>query len=165
MCNKYSKFINWAKNNNWVLIEKSEHSFNISDEVKLKYKSIPNEYVEFLKIVKRLIAPSEKTWFLCEDEYNNNSDTPFKWNEFELLSLEAAGEDDNWKEDISLWWEKFFPIILSVDEEYSFYAIDLRNSNGVIVKGSEPEFEEVEEVADNIEHFFELIMSNNITIY
>ena len=164
MSKKYSEFIKWAKEKNWGLIEKNESSLKLNDEITLRYKGIPNEYIEFLKIVKQLISPSEKTWFLCEDEYNDNSDIAFKWNEFELLSLEVAIDDDEWKSEITSWWNKKLPIVMSVDDGYSFYAIDLSNNKGTIVKGDEPEFEEVEEVASNIEDFFELIMLNKIEI-
>ena len=60
------------------------------------------------------------------------------------------------------WWGEKLPIVMSVDGGYSFYAIDLSNNKGTIVKGYEPEFEEVEEVASSIEEFFELIMLNKI---
>lgn len=116
------------------------------------------------KIVKQLISPNEKTWFLCEDEYNNNSDIAFKWNEFELLSLEVAEDDDEWRSEITSWWDKKLPIVMSVNDGYSFYAIDLSNDKGAIVRGYEPEFEEVEKVANTIEDFFELIMLNKIEI-
>lgn len=160
---KFIEFINWAKENNWNLIEKNEISLKLKDDVALRYKGILGEYIELLKRVKQLISPSEKTWFLCEDEYNGNSDIAFKWNEFELLSLEVAEDDDEWKSEIILWWDEKLPIVMSVDGGYSFYAIDL-NNKGTIVKGYEPEFEEVEEVASSIEEFFELIMSNKIEI-
>ena len=164
MGKKYTEFINWSKENNWGVIEKNEISLNLKKDITLRYKGIPDEYIEFLKRVKQLIAPSEKTWFLCEDEYNNNSDIAFKWNEFELLSLEVAEDDDEWKSEIISWWDKKLPIVMSVDDGYSFYAIDLSNNECKIVKGYEPEFEEVEEVANNIEDFFELIMLNKIEI-
>ncbi len=162
MKKKYMEFINWAKENNWNLIEKNEISLKLKDDVALRYKSISSEYIELLKRVKQLISPSEKTWFLCEDEYNGNSDIAFKWNEFELLSLEVVEDDDEWKSEIISWWDEKLPIVMSVDGGYSFYAIDLSNNKGTIVKGYEPEFEEVEEVASSIEEFFELIMLNKI---
>ena len=162
MKKKYMEFINWAKENNWNLIEKNEISLKLKDDVALRYKSISSEYIELLKRVKQLISSSEKTWFLCEDEYNGNSDITFKWNEFELLSLEVAEDNDEWKLEIISWWDEKLPIVMSVDGGYSFYAIDLSNNKGTIVKGYEPEFEEVEEVASSIEEFFELIMLNKI---
>ncbi|MED4531270.1 hypothetical protein [Metabacillus fastidiosus] len=91
-------------------------------------------------------------------------DIALKWNEFELISLEAAGGDNKWKSDITLWWDKYLPIVMSVDGSYSFYAIDLTNDIGAIVHGYEPEFEEVEKVAANLDGLFELIMSNKIKL-
>ena len=164
MSKKYIEFIKWAKDNNWNVIDKTEYSLTLEDEILSRYKEIPNEYLELLKMVKQLTSPSEKTWFICEDEYNNKSDIAFKWNEFEALSLEAAGDDDEWKMEIISWWDNHLPIVMSVDGGYSFYAIDLCNDKGSIVKGYEPEFEEVVKVANDIEEFFNLIMLYKIDI-
>ncbi len=103
---------------------------------------------------------NETTWFICENEFNNSSDTEFKWNEYELLSLEAAMEDAVWKSEITTWWDNHLPIVMSVEGGYSFYAIDL--TSGAIVRGYEPEFEEVDKVANNLEEFLGLMMSNSI---
>ena len=46
----------------------------------------------------------------------------------------------------------------------TIYAIDLTDDKECIVKGYEPELEEVEKVADRIEEFFDLIVSNEIEI-
>jgi len=116
----------------------------LSDSIVSRYKEIPQGYLEFLKNIKQCIAPSEKTWFICENEYNNNSDVAFKWNEFELLSLEAAENDKEWRAKIISWWDKHLPIVMSVHGGYSFYAINLTGNTGSIVQGFEPEFEEVE---------------------
>ncbi len=32
------------------------------------------------------------------------------------------------------WWDEKLPIVMSVDGGYSFYAIDLSNNKGTIVK-------------------------------
>lgn len=164
MGKKYSEFIRWAKKNGWDIIEKYEYELNLDSGIMFRFKEIPQGYLEFLKMVKQCITPNEKTWFICEDEYNNNSDIPFKWNEFETLSLEAAEKDEEWKSEITAWWDKHLPIVMSVNNGYSFYAIDLTNDIGAIVQGYEPEFEEVEKIANNLEEFFELIMSNAIEI-
>ncbi|MFQ9546146.1 MAG: hypothetical protein ACLR02_14135 [Clostridium sp.] len=46
---------------------------------------------------------------------------------FILLSLEVAEDNDEWKLEIISWWDEKLPIVMSVDGEYSFYAIDLSN--------------------------------------
>ena len=134
MKKKYMEFINWAKENNWNLIEKNEISLKLKDDVALRYKSISSEYIELLKRVKQLISPSEKTWFLCEDEYNGNSDITFKWNEFELLSLEVAEDDDEWKSEIISWWDEKLPIVGLMSISWTqkvklFYAVLLANNS------------------------------------
>jgi len=164
MNKRCSEFISWAKDNGWDITLKSESGLELGDSIISRYKEIPPNYVEFLKRVKQCIAPNEKTWFICEDEYNNNSNIAFKWNEFELLSLEAAENDKEWKTEIVSWWDKHLPIVMSVDEGYSFYAIDLNDNIGSIVQGFEPEFEEVEKIANNIEDFLELIITGTIEL-
>ena len=161
MCND---FIYWAKDHGWDIVIKSDALLELNNNITSRYGSIPRSYTKFLKKVKRCISPGEKTWFLCEDEYNNNSDIAFKWNEFEILSLEVAKNDNEWKYEIASWWDRYLPIVLSVDDGYSFFAIDLANDIGTIVQGFEPEFEEVEKIANSLEDFFRLIMSNAIKI-
>ncbi|MBP1994679.1 SMI1/KNR4 family protein [Paenibacillus eucommiae] len=162
MNKKIGEFMIWANENGWDITKKSGFQLNLNSSIISRYKGIPNEYLDFLSVVEKCITPNEKTWFICEDEFNNSSDIAFKWNEYELLSLEAAMDDYIWKSEITTWWDNHLPIVMSVDGGYSFYAIDLTNDRGAIVRGYEPEFEEVEKVASTLEQFFELIMSNSI---
>ncbi|WP_042169640.1 SMI1/KNR4 family protein [Paenibacillus gorillae] len=163
MHTKINDFIIWANENGWDIAKKSEPQLNLDSSITSRYKTIPNDYLEFLSVVAKCITPNEMTWFICEDEFNNSSDSEFKWNEYELLSLEAA-DDDSWKSEITAWWNNYLPIVMSVDGGYSFYAIDLANDKGAIVRGTEPEFEEAEKVANTLEEFFELMMSNSIEL-
>jgi hypothetical protein len=79
-----------------------------------------------------------------------------------MLSLEAAMDDEIWKSEITAWWDRYLPIVMSVEDGYSFYAIDVTEDQGAVVRGSEPEFEEVDKVANSFEQFLEFIMSNAI---
>ncbi len=160
MINKIGKFMIWANDNGWDIAKKSGLQLNLDSSIIARYKEIPNEYLEFLSVVEKCVTPNETTWFICENEFNNSSDTEFKWNEYELLSLEAAMEDAVWKSEITTWWDNHLPIVMSVEGGYSFYAIDL--TSGAIVRGYEPEFEEVDKVANNLEEFLGLMMSNSI---
>lgn len=158
------EFIEWAKVNCWDIKVSGNCVVNLCNEVTERYKSIPYEYFEFLKQVKQCISCSEKSWFLCEEEYNGKSDIEFKWNEFEILGLEAAEDDIEWKNEIQKFWDRYFPILISVDNGYSFYAIDMESENGTIVYGSEPEFEEVDVVADSFIEFLEIIVNGKIEL-
>ncbi len=84
--------------------------------------------------------------------------------EFEELSLEVAEGDDEWKEEIKRWWDKKLPIIISVRDGYSFFAIDLENDCGNIVKGEEPEFEETEIVASSFYEFLDMLINGEMII-
>jgi len=164
MTKKMDEFMNWALENGWDLTRKAEIQLNLDSSIMARYNEIPSEYLDFLRIVEKCISPNEMTWFICEDEFNQRSDSEFKWNEFELLSLEAAMDDHKWQSEITAWWDNYLPIVMSVDGGYSYYAIDLTHDKGAIVRGYEPEFEEVEKAANNFEHFLELIMSNSLEV-
>ena len=157
-------FIEWAENNDWHVVRKNSETLNLSKKFTKRYTQIPYEYQEFLMCVDEFVSPSEKIWFLCESDYNNKSNSAFKWNEYEIISLDAAGKDRNWKREIISWWDKYLPIVMSVQDGYSYYAIDLYNEKGAIVEGCEPEFEEVTKIADNLEDFFDLIIKNKISM-
>ncbi len=156
------EFIEWAKVNSWEINEND--TVNLCNEVIGRYKVIPYEYLEFIKQIKQCISSSKKSWLICEEEYNGKSDIAFKWNDFEILSLEAAENDLEWKSEIKNWWNRYFPILMSVNNGYSFYAIDTEDEKGAIVYGSEPEFEEVDIVADNFMEFLDMIVNKEIEL-
>jgi hypothetical protein len=164
MLSNIKEFLEWSKINSWDITDNKNHTVCLCDEVKGRYMPIPYGYLEFLKEIKQCISPSEKSWFLCEDEYNGKSDIAFKWDEFEILSLEAAEDDTEWKSDIQKWWDRYFPILMSVNNGYSFYAIDMQSEKGTIVYGSEPEFEEIDIIADNFMEFLAMIMNKEIEL-
>lgn len=99
----------------------------------------------------------------CSRDYAAESEYDFKWNEFEEMSLEAAQGDEEWQSEIEEWWRDKLPIIISVRDGYSYYAIDTGNG-GEIINGFEPEFEEATVVADNYDDFLRRIMSGEIVL-
>ena len=159
-----NKFNEWLKTQGWNVETKETMDLDLNDEFINRYSGIGCEYEEFLKFFERVISSDEKTWFLCSKEYNNISEIAFKWNEFEELSLEVAEGDDEWKEEIKQWWNKKLPIIMSVRDGYSFFAIDLENDCGNIVKGEEPEFEETEIVASSFYGFLDMLINGELII-
>ena len=93
----------------------------------------------------RCANKAETAWFLCQPDYDGTSDSAYRWNEFELQSLEAAEGDDDWRREITRFWDRHFPIFLSVKAGYSFLALRLTEPDyGAVVYGHEPEYEEVD---------------------
>lgn len=83
-------FITWAELSGWMVTLKSEPELHLNQQWIARYKIIPDEYASFLRLVSQCMSTSEQTWFLCEADYNNSSNSEFHWNEYELISLEAC---------------------------------------------------------------------------
>ncbi|WP_128658364.1 SMI1/KNR4 family protein [Paenibacillus sp. 598K] len=159
MSDKCDVFLQWAREHGWAIVDNKRGEVQLNEEFLARYKEIPADYLQLLTIVSECVAPDEQTWFLCESDYNGSSDAEFRWDEFERLSLEAAAGDEAWASEIIAWWDRHLPIVLSVDGEYSFYAVEL--ATGAIVHGAEPEFEEVDVVAPHLEAFYDYLMEHN----
>ncbi|WP_342547986.1 SMI1/KNR4 family protein [Paenibacillus sp. FSL P2-0089] len=155
------EFMTWAEANGWEIRKKSGAQLHLNSGITSRYKGLPKEYSDFLSVVETCVAPGEQTWFICEAEFNHSAETEFRWNEFEMLSVEAAAGDPAWQSEITAWWDHHLPIVMSVKDGYSFYAIDLTTDSGAIVHGCEPEFEEVEQVADSFGEFLAWMMSDS----
>lgn len=120
-----------------------------------RFTSIPNDYRNFLNQFSLLVNKNETTWFNSISDFNEtNNESEFKWNEFELISIAAFEDDPKEQDKIKLFWNNHLPIILSVQNGYSFFAIGTNNENfGKIYYGEEPEFEEVALIADDLKSF------------
>lgn len=153
------EFMTWAEEKGWEIRRKSGSQLHLDNGITSRYTGLPDGYLEFLKVVETCVAPDEQTWFIGEAEFNHSAETEFRWNEFELLSLEAAAGDSAWQSEITAWWDHHLPIVMSVEDGYSFYAI--ATDSGAIVHGCEPEFEEVEKVSDSFGEFLAWMMSNS----
>lgn len=164
MNNTIGNFIKWAEVEGWNLRYKIESNKVLPVYITERFQNIPDDFKAFLGMVDTLISSDEKAWFLSVNDYNGNSDLAFCWNEFEKLSLDSAETDNEWKQEITKFWDRYLPIIISVRGEYLYYAIDTTSSNGAVVYGLEPEFEEVTEIANSFKEFLELIMKNIIEI-
>lgn len=160
----FKNFYEWLKQQNWQITLNEENKVKLNKEFTNRYPNINNEYMEFLKYFVEIVSEDEKTWFICSSEYNNISESAFRWNEFEELSLEAAEDDNEWKEEIRQWWDKKLPIIMSLRDGYSFFAIDLEENCGNVVRGEEPEFEEAEVVANDFFEFIDKVINGEIII-
>jgi hypothetical protein len=158
---KINNFINWAKNNRWNTIIEKNNIKNLPENILARY-NIPDEYKTFLENIKMCINSEENIWFLCIDDYLEKSESTFRWNEFEIISLEAADDDAELINKIKNYWNKHLPIIFNVKGEYEYYAVNVENKK--IVYGYEPEFEESEIVANNFRELLDKIINNEIKL-
>ncbi len=154
-----NRFIEWAKKENWNIIQNSVRN-QIPEQIVKRY-TIPYDWFNFISNFSSCSNQSDTKWFLTFYDFYLKKDG-FQWNEFELQSLECAENDSELKKNIISYCDKHLPIFMSVDGEYSYYAINTENGN--VVFGIEPEHEESDIIAPNFNYFIEKIISNEIKL-
>lgn len=139
-------------------VKKYTHEIEISKSLLNRYKNLPTEYLTFLKKFKEIVNETHTTWFNLSKEFNGTTENEFKWNEFELLSIEWSEEDVDELTTIAEFWNKHIPVIMSVKDQYQFLAICLEKEKyGEIVHGTEPAFENVTKICNDFNELVDLL--------
>ncbi|MQP35807.1 hypothetical protein GEO20_28075 [Rhodococcus erythropolis] len=97
-----------------------------------------------------LASSDDQVWFLSAENYAGGvgvSDEAFPWNAFRHESLAVASGPAE-RAAINAFWSTHLPILLSVRNGYEYLALA---PDGQVVRGGEPEFEEVTVVATDFE--------------
>lgn len=152
-----TNFDTWAQENNWKIVKNNN---TLPKEIIDRYKNIPEDWLDFIDGYGSIMNGKENIWFLTAESYYPKSDDEWRYNEFELISLDAATGDDDFISEVIDFWNNHLPIIMSVGNGYEYYAIELDSGN--IVCGFEPEFEEAEIVADSFSTFLKMLMNNEL---
>jgi hypothetical protein len=134
----------------WQCIEVDQKR-EFPEHIRKRYKCIPREYIEFVESLMECTNTTNTQWFLSLDDFAGTSGYAFAWDEWERMSLESAEEDPELIRSIREFWDAHLPIHFDVSDGYAYHAIRL--SDGVVVAGREPEFEETEEVASSFLDF------------
>ncbi|WP_448135085.1 SMI1/KNR4 family protein [Stenotrophomonas rhizophila] len=153
----HAEFMNFLVSKGWLLIAKDDSgdSEGVAIADKTTGAPIPNSYLEFLKRFKSLSNADESRWFISTEGFSGNSDSAFSWNEFEKMSLDAAMTDRD-AEDVRTFWGRHLPILMAVDGDYQYIALD--RMSGAVVHGVEPDFESVSNLADSFDGFMVAVM-------
>ena len=156
------EFLAYMRDGGWDIVMNEKQECLLPEPMKSRYKTYPESWLEFLSAVGSMVRGDERVWFLCADDYDIQGDKAWQWNEWELLGLEAAGNDAVWSCSIQRFWDEHLPIILSLESGYAYYAISMKDDS--IVYGREPEFEECRTVAGSFEDFMKKVMSKEIQL-
>ena len=150
------------KNSNFNIKPNKNEELNV--QFTSRYPRIPSDYFTFLNSFSLLMNHSETTWFNSISDFNQtNTESDFKWNEFEIMSVDAFEGDREQQQIIKEFWDKHLPIILSVTDGYAFFAIGVAEENfGKVYFGIEPEFEEVELVANSFDEFINALNTGTL---
>lgn len=79
-----------------------------------RYPNLPVDYLTFLQEYTLICNKDETSWFNGIEDFNEDNDTAFHWNEFEMMGIEEFGDDEDEKEAIRNFWDMHLPIALSV---------------------------------------------------
>jgi hypothetical protein len=105
-----------------------------------RFGSLPAPYRAFLLQAERCVDPEQRAWLLTCADFEGRSGSAFTWDAWERLSLSAARGDAPERKAIRAFWDRHLPVALSVRSGYAYLA--LRLTDGAVVLGCEPEFEE-----------------------
>lgn len=145
-------FVAAASAAGWAVETRTPTPPILGPEVDRRYPRLVPSHIEFLKSVSGCVNAKKTSWFLCESDYQTTADTSpeaWRWNEYELMSLDAATGDADWQEKIRRFWDAHLPVFMSVETgDYDYVAIEVSHEGfGNVVHGVSPEFEVVTRVA------------------
>lgn len=149
------------KNIGFIVTERLERKELNSDFLN-RYSNLPADYLEFLQQFQTIANESDNVWFNSIEDFNGEADNGFRWNEFELMGLDALQDDEESCNMIRQFWDNHIPVLMSVKGGYQYLCIDLSPENyGKIYYGIEPEFEESAEfVCESFNHLLKMLSSN-----
>jgi thiol-disulfide isomerase/thioredoxin len=147
------EFVEALSNSGWV------RETNLDAQTtKISCVKLPHELEMLCSQYSTLTNPDETVWFYSKLDYDESSDSAFEWNFFEKNSLECVLNESQ-RVSVLDFWANHIPFCMSVADGYSYIAFRL--SDGSIIFGNEPEYEESAIViADSIGDFFELFISS-----
>lgn len=86
----------------WTLKKQHCEADELPECIKDRYHNIPAEYITFLCNIRTCVNPGETAWLLGAEDFSTQGEDCFQWNEFEMICLQAAIEenDTEWQCDI-----------------------------------------------------------------
>ena len=154
-----NKAVEMLKAFGWNVEPRQPAALHLPPEVNARFHRLPAEYVQFLEQVRCCVNAAETVWFLTEDDFGGTSDSAFLWNEFEVMSLEAAENDSDLAGSVTQFWYGHLPIVMSVKSGYAFLALSLTTENyGKVVIGYAPEFEDADIVCDSFQQLLSRLL-------
>ena len=155
-------FLAHMRKKSWSIDLQKVASNELPEDIRNRYINAPELWIEFSGCIREMVCPDETAWFLGIEDFDGQTHTGWHWNEWELLSREAAEGDSEWEKSIVEFWDNHLPIFMSVRGGYSYYAISMKD--GSIVQGNEPEFEECELVASSFSDFLKKVMRDDLQL-
>lgn len=143
----------------WRVTRRGRSEALLPDQVKSRYSRLPADVECFLGELEACVNRNETVWFLTHNDYGQNRDGHFRWNQHEIMCLDAAGDEDEDMDRIRAFWDCHFPFMFAVHSDYDYLAVDLNPEfYGQIVHGYMPEPEHPSPVARSFSEFVLMFM-------
>ena len=146
--------LNELRKREWT-IEESEHSLALlPDHIKARYPAVPPAVEKFLGSLDVCHNAAEDAWMLTPAEFRKTDTEGFRWNEYELMALDAAEGEPDRESEVRAFWDEHLPIMMAVHSDYDYLAVRLAQPNlGSIVHGFAPEWDNPSLVARSFQEF------------
>ncbi|MEJ9963009.1 hypothetical protein [Escherichia albertii] len=148
---------------NWTYkkTETKNSPLNLSELQRKKISKLPKPLIDLILHSELLSNRNDTAWFVTYDILKEkHSDLYFSWNEFEKESLNSAMYPKD-AERINTFWDTHFCFIMSVKSGYSHISIVTDgNKKGQIIWGEEPEYEDVNFLAQTYDEFFSMLVKH-----
>lgn len=147
----YLKMVGRLAEVGWT-VERLSRKRALPMSVVARYPSMPLNYRQFAESFGNVSSPGDRAWLVTSEVFCG-SGSAFAWNEWELQSLAAAGDDRTLVPRIGQFWDRHLPVVMSVKSGYAHFSLDLETMT--VVQGEEPEYEDVSRVASSVDELFQ----------
>jgi len=157
---------NTLRQRGWTVRLAASQQVLLPTTVATRYATLQQEILDFLAMAELCCNADETVWLFTAEDYAQTDADRFRWNECELMSLDAATDDPSWQAEITAFWDNHFPFMLAVHSDYDYLAV--RISDGSVVHGCAPEWESPTQVTSSFGQFikqFELEAISSIPRY
>jgi hypothetical protein len=124
-------------------------------DIKNRFAWIPEEIEEFASELETAVSSDATIWLLGAADFYGSSQSAYRWNDWEQMSLDAAEGNATLTTSIRFFWNNHFPIAISVKSGYAYFAV--RKADFGVVCGEEPEFDETSPIASSFSEFINLL--------
>lgn len=145
--------IDTLKLRGWDIQLSNAECVSLPSELSLQYATLPESFLLWLGLFDFCGNATQTSWFLSRLDYSASTNAEFRWNEIQLMSLEACGTEVE-RNKVNTLWQSHFPIALAVQSNYDYLAISLAASCfGAVVHGSAPEWESPATISSSFSEF------------
>ena len=155
----FKQWLSRLEESGWQ-ITLGDSSESLPEDIADRYP-VPAAWECFIAPVQQCVSADGNVRFLTFADYQPEAEGVC-WNQFELRSMEAAGNDQEQRAAVTAFWNYHLPVVICTGSTSAYYAIDTQFGSVVYGTADEPESPEV--IADSFPVFIRQIISGEISL-